>query len=242
MRRRNLPALFFAALSALLLAALLALFFHGNYGRKLLVKLDLRNPLPSESAALKAWENSLEQLDCDADVVFFGDSLTRLSDFRPYFPGIRICNLGMSRDTVEGMLRRVGMVQAVSPKLVFVEGGINGLGDAGMDKVLDQYARLMDSLREALPGAKIVIQSCTPLSRKCERIFACSNETIRAFNGELRRLAEARGMPFVDLYGLYERDGMIDPDVTRDGAHLKDEAYAPWAETIRPYIDELTSG
>lgn len=242
MKRRNLPALCFAALSVLLLAALLTLFFHGQYDRKLLAKLGLRNPLPNEAVARKAWTTSLEQLECDADVAFLGDSLTQRSDFRAYFPGVRICNLGMSRDTVEGMLQRVKMVAAVHPKLVLVEGGVNGLGDDGLRAVLDQYARLMDSLREALPEAEIVIQSCMPLSRECERIFACKNETICALNGELRQLAEARGMPFVDLYSLYERDGWIDPEVTPDGVHLNAADYAPWADAIRPYVESLTSG
>ncbi len=242
MKRRNTPALLLAALCALLLAALLALFLHGNYGRKLLSKLDLRNPLPSEASALRGWANTLEKSSYDADVAFLGDSMIQRGDFRPYFPGTEICNLGLSRDTIEGMLRRVPAVAAVNPELVFVEGGVNGLGDASVDAVLDQYARLLDSLREALPDARIVVQGCTPLSKQCERIFACDNGTIRKFNEGVRELAGERGLPFVELYDLYERDGFIDPDVTPDGVHLLSEAYAPWAERIRPYIEELTAG
>ena len=41
----------------------------------------------------------------------------------------------------------------------------------------------------------------------------------------------------LDIYPAYERTGGLNPDYTEDGVHLKDDAFGPWAEVLRPYLE-----
>lgn len=221
--------------AVLSLAAFAVLFYDGGYGAKVLAKLGLKE-LPDQSNwAVAGWNNTLYKLDYDADVVFFGDSITHDSDFREFFPEKKIVNCGYPGDDLEGMIERVYPLAKLTPETVFVLGGINGLTDKNVDESIAVYSRLMDTLKENLPDSKIVIQSVLPISGKREP-FICRNSTILEFNGKLKRLTEEKGVAFVDLYPLYARDGEIDPEVTGDGLHLYPEAYGLWAEKIEEYI------
>lgn len=68
-----------------------------------------------------------KKINIDADVVFFGNSITKGSDFQQSFPDKTIVNLGYSGDGFPHMLDRIEQVRCVSPNKVFVMAGINGV-------------------------------------------------------------------------------------------------------------------
>lgn len=76
---------------------------------------------------ISGWTNTLNKLNYDADVVFFGNSITRGGDFQDYFTDVKTCNLGYPGDNMDGMMLRMGQIKAVNPEKVFVMAGINGL-------------------------------------------------------------------------------------------------------------------
>lgn len=240
--RSSRPLKFYAvavtAVMLLILAAFLVVFTHAGYHTKVLVKLGLKEPVVKTNHALLAWENCLEKLDYDADVVFFGDSITYQSDFQ--HPGLKIVNLGYSGDTLSGMTGRIPMVQAVNPEKVFVLGGINGLTDANLSQTADLYENLLDQLRQALPDARIYVQSILPVAKEREATLTniCHNETIVAFNERLEEMAAQRGLTYIDIHSLYYCDGQLDSAVTSDGLHLEPHAYEKWEAAIKPYLDE----
>lgn len=192
-------------------------------------------PVSEIDWAVVGWNNTLIKLDYDADIVFFGDSITRASDFREYFPYFDIVNSGYSGDTLKGMLSRVAGVAAVEPEKVFVLGGINGLTDTNAADCIKTYAKLLDSLKEALPDAEIYVQSVLPVSHEKEAVY-CHNTAIADFNAKLVELAQEKGAVFVNLYPLYELNGEMNPELTVDGIHLTPEAYDLWATEIEQYI------
>lgn len=229
----------YSALISIFLVLFMALFsfvfIRAGYHTKLLVKLGLREPTPEINYALMGWENCLEKLEYDADIVFFGDSITRNSDFGDRFPDSKIVNLGYAGDTIVGMISRVPMVQAVSPEKIFVMGGINSLTDMNLNQCVEQYSNLINELKLAIPEAKIYIQSVLPISEQKE-VSVCSNKTIVEFNIQLQQLAKEENLVYVDLFALYEQDGQLSPDVTEDGVHIKKEAYIPWETAISKYV------
>ena len=173
---------------------------------------------------------------CDA--VFFGDSITADSSFDEFFPGQRIVNLGVYGDTLSDLLRRVPEVQAENPARVFLLGGINALKDDNASVCLLEYQILLEALQTACPDAQICVQSVLPVSAELQWQLGCHNSTIRRFNAELASLAQAHGCLFADLYAVYEKDGALDPALTRDGVHLNFTAYGPWAGVIAPLMGE----
>ncbi len=209
--------------------------------KKVFFRWGLVSEVSSDSIdyAVDGWNNCLNKMTYDCDVVFFGDSITRGSDFGKYFDGVEICNLGFPGDTLNGMKKRVSMIKAVHPEKVFIMGGINGLRDHNVDVCVQRYSELLDLIEKAVPDVEIYVQSVLPIASYKESSWygggICKNATIRAFNEKLKELAEEKGHVYIDLYSVYEKDGSLDPDYTSDGLHLGGH-YEPWAEAIREYI------
>ena len=176
----------------------------------------------------------MNHFSCDA--VFFGDSITADGNFDEFFPKLRIVNLGVYGDTLDDLLRRVPEVKAENPARIFLLGGINSLRDDNADLCLEQYAALLDALRRACPDSELIVQSVLPVGDDIVSFLGCSNETIRAFNAELEKLAGEKGCEYVDLWPAYEKDGAMDPALSRDGVHLNFNAYGPWAECLSPWL------
>lgn len=225
----------------IILAAFLFVFFKSDFNEKLMVKLGLRQEEYWTDArkAITSWENTVDKLGLDADIVFFGDSLMKNSDFREFFPEVSIVNLGLNGDTITGMMERVSMVAGVNPEKVFVYGGINVLRDSNIDVCVSDYGRLLDALRDVLPDADIYVQSIIPVSEEVGNTYNISPDTIRTYNDGIKNEASMRDMSFVDIYPVYEKDGLINMDYSEDGVHIKDEAYSLWADVIR---DEVLEG
>ena len=218
------------------LAAFWLVFQKAGYDRKLLAKLGLAEPAAVTTHAAFGWNNTLYKMDYDADVVFFGDSITQDSDFRTYFPEQAIVNLGLYGDTLTGMIDRVPGVASVKPEKVFLLGGINGLTDRNVDICAETYEALLEELEAYLPDSQIFIQSVLPISSAREG-YGLHNSSIVEFNSRLAAMAQERGMTYVDLYALYEKDGQMNPEFSADGLHLLPESYGLWAEQISAYME-----
>lgn len=177
---------------------------------------------------------TMSRFSCDA--VFFGDSITCDGNFDELFPKLQIVNLGVYGDTLDDLLRRVPAVKARNPARIFLLGGINSLTGGNTSVCLSKYRALVAALREACPRAELIVQSVLPVGAELEALYDIRNEEVRAFNAGLRALAERRGLAFADLYAVYEKDGALDPALTRDGLHLNFNAYGPWAEAISPLL------
>ena len=188
--------------------------------------------------SIQGWTNTLEKLHLDMDVVFFGNSITRGSCFEKYFPNVKICNLGYPGDNTDGMLLRVKQIKVVNPEKVFVMAGINGLHIQTEEVFTEKYATMVDSIKLAVPTAKIYLQSILPVnpSMKAGKVF--SKEKIARCNELVQKIAEEKGCVYIDLYKLYAVDGIMPKELTRDGVHLYPEAYDRWAEEIKKYVEE----
>lgn len=229
----------FIALTIAFAVAFLALFIHGDYANKLLIKLGMKKQesyvYQFDSKTVAGWDRCLSQLDIDADVVFFGDSITHRSDFTVYFPDKRICNFGIGSDTLAGMNNRIEMIKNVRPEKVFVLGGINSLKNDNFDATYNEYELLINNMIGSL-DSEIYIISVLPISRDSEK-NGCSNETIIRFNEKIKALAKEKGLIYVDLATQYLLDGAMNPAYTNDGVHLTKEAYDIWASAIKEYVE-----
>lgn len=176
---------------------------------------------------------------CDA--VFFGDSITADGNFDVLFPRLRIQNLGVYGDTLEDLLRRVPEVRAARPAVIFLLGGINSLKDDNLERCVTQYRELAEALRTDCPDSLLCIQTVLPVGAEIEALLGCSNETVCAFNLRLKALAAELSLPVPDLWAAYEKDGALDPELTRDGLHLNFNVYDRWADVVRPYLEGLPS-
>ena len=185
--------------------------------------------------SLVAWERCIAKLDYDADIVFFGDSIVSGSDFQKAFPEQSIIELGLPGDSLAGMLKRTEMIRSVRPEKIFLMGGINSIIN-GSDKTLSQYRDLLQKIKGDNMEAELYVMSILPISADREKTIV-TNEQIKMFNNELQEMAIQMDVRYVDLFSLYEKEGYMNPNLTKDGVHLTEEAYEVWEEAIREYIE-----
>lgn len=137
-----------------------------GYIHKLKIKMGILSPPEKEPDywAVKGWENTIKKLDYDADIVFLGNSITYYGAFNKAFPDKKVVNLGYPGDKINGMMRRIETIKAVSPEKVFVMAGINGLKDMELKTFYEKYKLLVDSIKKAVPDADIYLQSILPVN------------------------------------------------------------------------------
>jgi lysophospholipase L1-like esterase len=192
--------------------------------------------LPGDFYCLSGWTNTLRQLNYDADIVFYGNSITTGGNFQKYFPDVKICNLGYPGDDLYGMPIRANQIKYLKPEKVFVMGGINRLQEMSDEDFEQKYQCLVDSIKKAVPNAKIYLQSILPINHRMTKAYASSKKIIKS-NETIKAISERSGCFYVDLYSVYEENGEMPSELTEDGIHLYDEAYSIWAEAIRQYIE-----
>ncbi len=214
------------------------LLIKSGYAKRIGVKLGLvaydQRSAP-DYWAVDGWTNSLEKLNLEVDVAFFGNSITRMSPFDEYFKNISICNLGYAGDNLDGMLHRVKMLKAVHPKKIFVMGGINGLKDISEQDFRLKYEKLLSNMKDSLPDAEIFVQSMLPVNHKVYHLYG-DNQKISTFNEIIRDIAFHQSLPYIDLYSLYLQNGELPSDLTMDGIHLYPQSYQLWAKAISPFL------
>ena len=228
-----------SAMSILCLLLLATIIFIGgfktNFFKRQFIKLGWAeleaNDQPSYWC-IRGWDNTLKKLDIDVDVVFYGNSITAGSDFREYFQDVSICNLGYPGDDLTGLRFRAYTIANVKPEKVFLMGGINGLKQMPLDVFAEKYSQMIKAVQETVPEARIYLQSILPVKDKkiTQKVMDC--------NTIIDSLSTAFGCQYIDLFHLYEKDGGMNLNYSKDGTHLKPEHYDKWANAIKNYIYE----
>lgn len=193
-------------------------------------------PERSDNCCVNSWNNCIEKLDMQVDVVFFGDSHIAGGDFQKAFPDVKSINLGYIGEDTKGMLRRVDAIAAVQPKKVFLMGGINGLYGQSLEDFAYWYAALVDSIHSAVPGAKIYVHSLLPVTSWSDY---CDNAKIVEVNAIIARIASNRGIEYIDLYSRCAINNALPDSMSYDGLHLNPSAYVDWYDLIGERIREL---
>lgn len=207
---------------------------------RLLVQRGVKHSVSNDMAspdfwARVGWTNTIEKLHTDFDVAFFGNSITRGSDFQEKFPDKKIINLGYAGDDVAGMINRVGMIKQSKAKKVFIMAGTNDLRYLNLDEYRKRYSELIAKIQKEMPGTEIYLQSILPSNHKMANY--APNEKIREANAVAKELAEKTGCTNIDLYSLYaDSTDELPANLTKDGVHLHPESYDRWADKIKPYI------
>lgn len=223
-------------LNLLLLSVLVILGHYYKWNDKFLERIGRKEePKSLDYLITKSWTHTMESLSYDADIVFFGASLTSDGHWEDYFDTLNICNLGKSGDRLETMLWRIPQITAVKPHKIFLSMEQNDMHDLTIEEINKAYNTLIDTISLTNPQAKLYLESLTPLNeRQFERV--CDNEKVKQVNAIINKVATERGLPYIDIYSIYEEDGQLPMSLSTDGQHLKPEAYEVWANVLLNYI------
>lgn len=126
-----------------------------------------------------------------------------------------------------------GALAAAGVNKVFIMlGAMGDIANFGIDKTMDNWAKLVDNIREKNPEIRIFIQSCTPLAGDTPRL---TNQMVDDYNARLKDFAAENDCTFVEI-GEHFKDarGQLPFEHCRDGfAHLRIDSASVWVEQLK---------
>jgi lysophospholipase L1-like esterase len=156
--------------------------------------------------------------------VFFGNSITEFGDWKRLLKDSGVVNRGIAADNTFGMLERLPEVIALKPKALYIEAGINDIGQLVPPALIAaNIGSMVQYVRVKSPGTKVYAQTDYPE-------IAGKNATAREVNQLLASQANARGYTYLDLATkVATASGDLDERYAQpDGLHLNDAGYGLW--------------
>lgn len=181
------------------------------------------------------------------DAVFLGDSRTEgFSLYSGLETGTCLYGVGATVESVFSKKdwaasgEKVPLLDALAETecgKVYLMLGVNELGWSKKETFYNQYAKVIDRIREDLPEAKIVLQTILPVSaRQDARGSYVNNERIAVYNEVIRSLAEEKDCFLADVAeALTGEDGCLPADLNFDGVHLNPAGCKIWLNYLRTH-------
>ncbi|MGN0469703.1 MAG: GDSL-type esterase/lipase family protein [Acutalibacteraceae bacterium] len=118
---------------------------------------------------------------------------------------------------------------------VFLMFGTNETGLYDKSEFIEDYSKIIDTIKEKMPDVKIYIQSILPITAKKskENKYNLNNEQINIYNKQLKDLAKEKDVPYLDVASVFKnKNGTLPESWTPDGVHLNPDYYYLWADYI----------
>lgn len=177
------------------------------------------------------------------DALFIGDSLT--DGFRMQaglYDATFICGTSMTISGLESREWQNGMtmmdrIKQGGFKKVYIMLGINeNIVMDYKETFIQNYSRLIDTIKEANPDAYIYIQSILPVSPSMDQKGRITNSVINAYNDGLYELANEKKVYYLDINSaMKDENGQLPEEAARDGVHFKRDYYLKWLEYLKSH-------
>ena len=168
------------------------------------------------------------------NLVFIGDSLTQWFDWQRRFPANDVQNLGISGETVEGLLGRRDRIrsQIADPDYLFLMTGINNIAN-GQNDIIVPYREIVRNLTTWYKTSTVVVQSLLPVTLEWT-----NNDVIKETNRKIEQIASELGAEYLDIYSLFvDSKGEPRPGyLSDDGVHLAARGYKAWADEVERFL------
>lgn len=170
-------------------------------------------------------------------LVFIGDSITFWGDWLELSGNKNVKNRGIPGDTSFGLLERLSEAVSSKPSVVFIMIGINDLARGVPSEILlNNYKRMLDTIRVYAPGTRVYFQSILPVNETVGKLSAHDKRAaeIPVLNHQLKTWATTAGAAYIDLFDICKDEyNMLRKDFTWDGVHLTIEGYQAWLGVLQ---------
>jgi lysophospholipase L1-like esterase len=179
--------------------------------------------------------------DTKGEIIFLGNSITDGGEWAELFGNKNVKNRGISGDTTDGVLFRLGEVTKSKPKIVFLLIGINDLSrGVSKDSVFSNICSIALKIKKDSPKTKVYIQSILPVNDSFGLFNNHTNKTddVLWINSQLKTWCSKENVGFVDLFNRFKMadSERLNPQLTNDGLHLIGDGYLLWVEIIKPLL------
>jgi lysophospholipase L1-like esterase len=117
---------------------------------------------------------------------------------------------------------------------VFINFGTNEMGWPYYDSFIQYYAKLVQTIRQYSPDAKIYAQSILPVtaSRGLQG-DAINNENVKTLNEYIQRFANENGCVYLACdSAVMDENGQLPEEASTDGVHLSIDYCKYWLNYI----------
>ena len=213
--------------------------------------------------AKEAWRLEKEQMVRDfhvrnqnavkGQIVFTGSSLMEMFPIEEWVKELGqdapiVYNRGVGGYRTTDLLPILdACVFELEPRKVFINIGTNDLSDPDIpiEKVMEQYDRIIAQIEEKLPGVMIYMMAYYPINYEAatEEMKPCllirTNEKIRAANEQVEKLAAKHGQKYINVNApLMDEQGRLKAEYTIEGMHIKPEGYRAIFDDVMKYVKE----
>ena len=174
------------------------------------------------------------------DIVMLGNSITDGGEWAEILDNVHVRNRGISGDTTDGVLQRLGSITGGRPAKLFLMIGINDFaqGISG-DSIARNIEQIICRIKAESPETEVYVQSILPISDEITLFpgHKAHLSQVAPTNAIIRAICERQGVTYVDLYSSFvTSDGKLDLKYSNDGLHLLGEGYKLWGSIIRLLI------
>lgn len=167
-------------------------------------------------------------------LIFIGDSLTEYFNWQNRFSEYDAVNLGISGETVEGLLGRIDRIisSIKNPDYIFIMTGINNIAMEDF-KILESYKKIVSELSSKFKETVIIVQSILPVN-----LYWIDNGIIKTINRKLKEIAHELNAEYLDVFSHFiDSKGSPNSEYfLDDGVHLNDKGYDVWAKAVEGFL------
>ena len=181
-----------------------------------------------------------------SDAAFIGDSRTEaLKTYGLLKNATYYTYKGLKVDTVftEACIDEGGTKMTVMDAIslhqynrIYISLGVNELGWVSTDIFIEDYGKIIDTLKETQPNATIYVQAILPVSqKKSEQDKIYNNPRINEFNTLLEQMAADKGVVYLPVNtAVMDETGSLPVGASTDGVHPNIDYCRKWVA----YLDE----
>lgn len=175
-----------------------------------------------------------------SDAAFIGDSRTEALKTYGLLNGATYYTYkGLKVDTVftEPCIDEGGTKMTVMDAIsrhqyqrIYISLGVNELGWVSTDIFIEDYGKIIDTLKETQPGATIYVQAILPVSaKKSEQDSIYNNPRINEFNTLIEQMAKDKGATFLAVNtAVMDETGALPDGASTDGVHPNIDYCRKW--------------
>lgn len=170
-------------------------------------------------------------------IVFLGNSITEAGKWQEILPGKPVLNRGISGDITFGVIARLESILVNKPERIFLLIGVNDLKrEVPSPVIIDNYKRIVATIRATSPRTKIFLQSVLPVndSMLIPSFKKVTNAKIKQLNEALLSMADNKHIRYVNLHEVFaDANGQLKAEETPDGIHVKVTSYVAWVNYLQ---------
>ena len=175
-----------------------------------------------------------------SDAAFIGDSRTEALKTYGLLKGATYYTYkGLKVDTVftEPYIDEGGTKMTVMDAIsrhqyqrIYISLGVNELGWVSTDIFIEDYGRIIGTLRESNPDATIYVQAILPVSaKKSEQDDVYNNPRINEFNALIEQMAKDKGTTYLAVNtAVMDETGALPVGASTDGVHPNIDYCRKW--------------